>query len=360
MVKSTRRNRCNTGTSLLEVVSAIIMLSIAIPPLVGLYSEVSNQSVDQSFQDVAVIYADALMEEIVSKEFEDPDKPKGSFGDEEKNRFKYDDIDDYDGLDNSPPIHLDGSELADLAGFRRRVEIENVAAANPDTTKPEKDGSTNLKRIRVIVSWAAGRGGELHLTTLRARLSGSGEKSGPLNEQKSADSAKRKSSHSFQVDLFSSADETIQMKSFSLSADRAGSVTELKLGSKKIWDDRHGMSMPTGEKELSHGSSSQRSIPSNGERKLEVKFSDKPKGSVNYDTNRAQQLGIQLDWSATLIQWHEKLLPVQISTTRQHDPRDSGCRLRYTASCFRRRLESTRAARLPDGLKHLQPGSSRK
>ena len=89
-----RRLKDNEGATLTEAVVAIIVLAIAIPPLVVLFTEVAAHSADDTYQGVAVTYADGLLEEIVSKAFEDPQLSSGSFGTEEGSRASYD---DYDG-----------------------------------------------------------------------------------------------------------------------------------------------------------------------------------------------------------------------------------------------------------------------
>ena len=151
---------------------ALVVLSISIPPLVRVFRVVSQGSVDLTLQEVAISYADSMLQEIVSKEFEDPDGSAGSFGTEESSRAEYDDVDDFDGLSNTPPQRLDGTPLDDYGGYSRRVIVNNVTAANPDATSPETDGSTSLKRITVYVRWTAGEGGELSLSTLRGKVSG--------------------------------------------------------------------------------------------------------------------------------------------------------------------------------------------
>ena len=165
-----RCTRARRGSTLIEAVTTILVLGIALPPLVSLFTEISTHSVDKDLQQMALTYADALLEEIVSKEFEDPDGSAGSFGTEEGGRSSYDDVDDYDGWSQSPPTRLDGTALDDYAGFTRSVEVHNVTDSDPDPTSPESDGSTELKRIRVRVTWTGGRGGQLELTTLRSKI----------------------------------------------------------------------------------------------------------------------------------------------------------------------------------------------
>jgi type II secretory pathway pseudopilin PulG len=161
-----RRPSRTSGFSLVEAVMAIVVLGIAIPPLVSMFRIVARNSVDETLQDVALAYANGLMEEITSKGFEDPDLASGSFGTEEGLRGSYNDVDDFDGHSNSPPKQLDGTDLDDFGGFTRSVVVENVTSADPDATIPETDGSTDLKRIEVTVAWTGGRGGELMLSTL--------------------------------------------------------------------------------------------------------------------------------------------------------------------------------------------------
>ncbi len=172
--KETRRKGTGEhGTTLIEAVTAILVLGIAIPPLVMLFQSVAAESVNEIFQTTALTHADALMEETASKAFEDPDSSSGSFGTEEASRATYDDVDDFDGMSNSPPQRIDGTALDDLNGFTRSVTVDNVTAADPDPSVPASDGSTEYKRVQVTVTWTAGRGGEITLTTVRTNLSSS-------------------------------------------------------------------------------------------------------------------------------------------------------------------------------------------
>lgn len=274
-------NRCR-GASLLEVMSAIVMLSITIPPLLGLFTQVAGRSVDQIYQDAAVVYAEALMEEIVSKKFEDPQLGQGSFGKEEKSRLLFDDVDDFDGLENSPPIHLDGSKLNDLSGFTRSVVVENVSALAPDAVGGVKDGSTNLKRIQVTVKWSGGRGGELWLSTLRSRLPQSAALDNPIDADASAKTAKRKSARSMQLELVSIDAADVRLEAFSLGSTSKNELVKLKLHSKEIWRHKRGKKLPIGKTSMNRGSNSQRTIPAGERPRLELQLEDKPRGSKSY------------------------------------------------------------------------------
>ena len=130
-----RTRRHNRGATLIEAVVAIVVLGIAIPPLVMLFREVAAHTADDTYQGVGLAYAESLMEEIVSKAYEE--SGGATFGPEEGSRPDYDDVDDYDGLSNSPPERLDGTALSEYGGFTRSATVDNVLESDPDPTTPE-------------------------------------------------------------------------------------------------------------------------------------------------------------------------------------------------------------------------------
>ncbi|MGB0951612.1 MAG: type IV pilus modification PilV family protein [Planctomycetota bacterium] len=332
------------GITLVETVIAVLVLGIAVPPLVTLFGEVSTQTVDDSYQRVALIYAESMLEEIVSKEFEDPQSSTGSFGTEEGLRANFDDIDDFDGLSNSPPKHIDGSLLDQYAGFTRSVIIDNVTAEETDPASAESDGSTDFKRIRVTVAWTSGRGGEVTLATLRSQLSTAGP-TGLLDVPASVATIRKTASKKFALDLVNISGEDLVIESFEISegsSESSGSgcvascvccggvgtcpydcddrhededdicddeddldgddeddcgydgddddddddpetkVKKLRLDSKQIWSKGSGIWLPTGITDLNKGSTSDRTIDWDDSPKLEFQVKEKPEDSMAY------------------------------------------------------------------------------
>ena len=284
------RKQSNRGVTLVEAVAAIVVLGIAIPPLVALFSEVAMRSPDHTYQQAALAYADNLMEEIVSKEFEDPDLASGSFGTEEGTRADYDDVDDYDGSSNSPPRHFDGTLLDEYADFTRSVVVENVTAADPDPTGVQPDGSTEFKRIRVTVAWTGARGGEVTISTLRTKLvlptipppPPPPPITNPLDEVASAASAVRTGRRVFEIDLVSISPTDVVIESFSLSSD-AGSeeLRRLRLDGNKVWQ-AGGVFLPTGTTALNQGTTADRTILAGTSPTLRVEFRRNQSGTVEY------------------------------------------------------------------------------
>jgi MSHA pilin protein MshD len=85
--------RRQAGTTLIELVIAIVIVSIAVSAVLMVFSMNVGQSADPMIRYQAVAIAEAYLEEISLKAFADP-----GGGDGEANRTLYDDVDDYHGL----------------------------------------------------------------------------------------------------------------------------------------------------------------------------------------------------------------------------------------------------------------------
>ena len=61
-----RISRNQRGYSLIEIIMVIIILAVAIPPLLSLFSESIVNSVDSEYMTEATLYAQQKMEEIIA------------------------------------------------------------------------------------------------------------------------------------------------------------------------------------------------------------------------------------------------------------------------------------------------------
>ena len=147
-----RARKPGRAFSLIEMTIVIVVVALAAPPVTTLLYHTVNARAQANMQAMATALARGLLEEILSKDFEDPDGPAGSFGTEESGRADYDDVDDYDGLNSRPPRDSRGNVLSDYAGFRARAAVDNVNAAAPDGAA-QPDGTTDFKRVTVTVAW---------------------------------------------------------------------------------------------------------------------------------------------------------------------------------------------------------------
>ncbi len=85
--------RRQAGTTLIELVIAIVIISIAVSSVLMVMSMNVGASADPMIRYQAVAIAEAYLEEISLKSFADP-----GGGDGEASRDLYDDADDYHGL----------------------------------------------------------------------------------------------------------------------------------------------------------------------------------------------------------------------------------------------------------------------
>ena len=100
----------------------------------------------------ALPLAQDLLAEILQKPYENPD---GSAvfctepGEGTASRIDFDDVDDYHNWSASPPQNRDGTDMSDLSGWRRSVQVIWVDPTNLSQTAGSDQG---VKRITVTVT----------------------------------------------------------------------------------------------------------------------------------------------------------------------------------------------------------------
>ncbi|MCL7945987.1 type II secretion system protein [Marinobacter sp. ATCH36] len=106
------------GATLVELVITIVIISVAIAGVVGAFSLIAGRSADPLSQTRAVALAQLYMDEILSRKYDDDTPPGGrpkrdgcSIDTEESDRKDYDDVDDYNAINNASPENADGESL---------------------------------------------------------------------------------------------------------------------------------------------------------------------------------------------------------------------------------------------------------
>jgi hypothetical protein len=93
------------------------------------------------------------MSEIMMQAYRDPDG-SAVFGRETGEpagpRSAFDDVDDYNGWNASPPQYRDGTTIPDRTNWRHRVVVVRVIPATPAVTTNTDQGA---KRIRVVIEY---------------------------------------------------------------------------------------------------------------------------------------------------------------------------------------------------------------
>ncbi|MCM0610898.1 prepilin-type N-terminal cleavage/methylation domain-containing protein [Marinobacter sediminum] len=145
--------RLQRGATLVELVITIVIISIAIAGVVGAFALISGRSADPLNETRAVALAQLYMDEILTRKY-DEQTPQGgvprysggcSIGaDGSEDRASFDDVDDYDGLNDSPPA----SALASLTGYTGFSVAVTVTCSGGDVGLPV----SQAKRIDLLIS----------------------------------------------------------------------------------------------------------------------------------------------------------------------------------------------------------------
>jgi MSHA pilin protein MshD len=109
--------------TLIEVVISIVVIAIAVGAVLGALSVNVQHSADALATAQAISIAEAYLEEISLKSFDDPD---GSDG--EVLRSEFDDVDDYDGLVDAGAEDQFGAAIPGLASYTVAVAVTPSAA----------------------------------------------------------------------------------------------------------------------------------------------------------------------------------------------------------------------------------------
>ena len=119
--------RSNSGFTLIEIITTIVVVSIAATALLSVFSNMVKGSVDPMLQQQATTIAEAYLEEIQLKNYSDP-HPLGELSDQTGEvRSSFDDINDYNGLPDTDVRDQNGDEIAALADFDVFVNVANSA-----------------------------------------------------------------------------------------------------------------------------------------------------------------------------------------------------------------------------------------
>jgi len=135
--------RRQTGTTLIELVIAIVIISIASSTVLMVLSTSIASSADPMIRHQAVAIAEAYLEEIALRSFADPDGVDG-----EASRDLYDDVDDYDGLVDVGARDQFNNAVAGLDDYTVTVAVAASSALPPIA-------STDVFLISVTITHAA-------------------------------------------------------------------------------------------------------------------------------------------------------------------------------------------------------------
>jgi MSHA pilin protein MshD len=148
--------RDQRGVTLIDLILVIVIVAIAIPPMVGVFVTSTRNSTFGVTMARANHLASNLLEEIRSKRWdENTGAASATLGPDSETRATYDDVDDFHGLNETPPKDSQGVAMNGSTGFRQQVSVCYVAGTALDTCLGS--GTSNYKRITVTVTDPQGR-----------------------------------------------------------------------------------------------------------------------------------------------------------------------------------------------------------
>lgn len=142
------------GFTLIEVIMVIVILGIILPGIMMYFIQGVKNSADSQRRATAIFLAEGLMEEIISKKWDEVAvinatcSNASAIGADAEARIGHDDVDDFNNLNNTPPSDSQGSPMANYQGFSQQVTVSYV---NPADLNTAVGGPTCYKRIEVRI-----------------------------------------------------------------------------------------------------------------------------------------------------------------------------------------------------------------
>ena len=128
-----RRAGPQAGFTLVELVIFIVIVSVGVAGILLVMNTVVTSSADPMVRKQALALAESILEEVLQKEYADPDGTSG-----ETTRATFDDVDDYNGKSNSTFTDLPAA----LSSYLITIVVDAPASLNGVT----------MKRVPVTVS----------------------------------------------------------------------------------------------------------------------------------------------------------------------------------------------------------------
>jgi MSHA pilin protein MshD len=121
-----RKHTSHGGFSLIEVIIAMLLISIGVLGLLSAMGTLVKGSADPMVRKQAIAVAESLLEEITLKDFANP--VGGYTG---TDRTQFDDVSDYAGYTTTGIVDISGTAISSLSGYNvSSVTVVNTALGN--------------------------------------------------------------------------------------------------------------------------------------------------------------------------------------------------------------------------------------
>jgi len=135
--------------SLIEVLMAVVLVGLAVVSLLAANNAFTKVNAAGTELSTAEFLVEQIRELTTQLAVVDPETATAVFGPEEGTVAEYDDLDDFDGANFSPPISATRQILSDFSAYRQQITVENVSAS--DFTQVVSDHSSPFVRVTVEI-----------------------------------------------------------------------------------------------------------------------------------------------------------------------------------------------------------------
>jgi MSHA pilin protein MshD len=125
MFPNTRRFNAH-GFTLIEIIVTIVVLAIAGTTLLSVFTNTARTSADPMIQQQSISIAEAYMEEILLKDFNDPQDVETGSREEGETRANYDDVQDYKYLQDKKVRDQNNNLIPQLSDYEVTVTVNGA------------------------------------------------------------------------------------------------------------------------------------------------------------------------------------------------------------------------------------------
>ena len=121
------RKRSQSAFTLIEIIVTIIVIGISATALLSVFGSMIRGSADPVIQQQATTIAEAYMEEIMLRAFEDPQIAESGAAEAGETRPNYDDVQDYNSLGTNQVRDQNNNPVAALSAYGVTVVVAGDA-----------------------------------------------------------------------------------------------------------------------------------------------------------------------------------------------------------------------------------------
>ena len=118
--------RRQSAFTLVEIIVTIIVIGIAATALLSVFTNMIRGSADPVIQQQATTVAEAYLEEIMLRAYDDPQVPESGGAEAGETRPTYDDVQDYNSLGTTQVRDQNNNPIAALSDYQVTVTVNGA------------------------------------------------------------------------------------------------------------------------------------------------------------------------------------------------------------------------------------------